>query len=50
MGAVRTLARYAEDGTCTRYVQYVGPWGQAALRLRYVPHGGPGAWALGGQG
>ena len=24
----------AEAGTRTQYVQYVGPWGQAALRLR----------------
>ena len=29
-----------EAGTCTPYVQYVGPWGQAALRLRYVPNAG----------
>ena len=27
-------------GTRTQYVQYVGPWGQAALRLRYVPNAG----------
>ena len=25
-----------EAGTRTQYVLYVGPWGQAALRLRYV--------------
>ena len=30
----------AEAGTRTPYVQYVGPWGQAALRLRYVPNAG----------
>ena len=24
----------------TQYVLYVGPWGQAALRLRYVPSAG----------
>ena len=29
-----------EAGTRTPYVQYVGPWGQAALRLRYVPNAG----------
>ena len=45
----------AEAGTRTQYVQYVGPWGQAALRLWYVqathtslsrtaPYGGPGAY------
>ena len=33
-----------EAGTRTQYVQYVGPWGQAALRLRYVANGGPGAY------
>ena len=27
-------------GTRTQYVQYVGPWEQAALRLRYVPNAG----------
>ena len=44
-----------EAGTRTQYVQCVGPWGQAALRLRhvysaggwyaqpYVPYGGRGA-------
>ena len=31
-----------EAGTCTPYVQYVGPWGQAALRVRYVPNAGGG--------
>ena len=34
-----------EAGTRTQYVLYVGPWGQAALRLRYVPNGGPGAYS-----
>ena len=29
-----------EAGTRTQYVQYVVPWGQAALRLRYVPNAG----------
>ena len=29
-----------EAGTRTQYVLYVGPWGQAALRLRYVPNAG----------
>jgi hypothetical protein len=27
-------------GTRTQYVQYAGPWEQAALRLRYVPSAG----------
>ena len=27
-------------GTRTQYVQYAGPWRQAALRLRYVPNAG----------
>ena len=27
-------------GTRTQHVQYVGPWGQAALCLRYVPNAG----------
>ena len=35
-GAYRT----AEAGTRNQYVQYVGPWAQAALRLRYVPNAG----------
>ena len=30
----------AEAGTRTQCVQCVGPWGQAALRLRYVPNAG----------
>jgi hypothetical protein len=29
-----------EAGTRTQYVQYAGPWGQAALRPRYVPNAG----------
>ena len=29
-----------EAGTRTQYVLYVGPWGQAALRLRYVHNAG----------
>ena len=41
--AVRGTYATPEAGTRTRYVQYAGPWGQAALGLRYVPHGGPGA-------
>ena len=39
--AVRTVrGTYgtAEAGTRTQYVQYVAPWGQAALRVRYVHH------------
>ena len=52
-GAYRT----AEAGTRTQYVQYVGPCGQAALRIRYaytareadtrslhVPYGGARAY------
>ena len=35
-GAYRT----AEAGTRNQYVQYVGPWAQAALRVRYVPNAG----------
>jgi hypothetical protein len=27
-------------GTRTQYEQYAGPWGQAALRHRYVPNAG----------
>ena len=38
---VRGTYRTAEAGTRTPYVQYAGPWGQAALRaLRYVPNAG----------
>ena len=33
-----------EAGTRTQYVLYVGPWGQAALRLRYV-HNAAGWYA-----
>ena len=29
-----------EAGTRTQYVLYVGPWGEAALRLRYVHNAG----------
>jgi hypothetical protein len=29
-----------EAGTRTPYVQYVGPWGQAALCARHVPNAG----------
>ena len=29
-----------EAGTRTQYVLYVGPWGQAALRFRYVHNAG----------
>ena len=29
-----------EAGTRTPYVQYVGPWGRAALCVRYVPNAG----------
>ena len=35
-GAYRT----AEAGTRNQYVQYVGPWAQAALRLLYVHNAG----------
>jgi hypothetical protein len=37
---VRGTYRTPEAGTRTPYVQYVGPWGQAALRLRYVHYAG----------
>ena len=39
-GTRTPCARYGtrEAGTRTQYVQHVGPWGQAALRLRYVPY------------
>ena len=39
---VRGTCGTAEAGTRTQYVQYAGPWGQAALRLRYVPNAGGG--------
>ena len=29
-----------ETGTRAPYVQYAGPWGQAALSVRYVPDAG----------
>ena len=35
---VRGTYGTAEAGTRTQYVQYAGPWGQAALRLRYAPN------------
>ena len=35
---VRGTYQMPETGTRTHYVPYVGPWGQAALRLRYVPN------------
>ena len=31
-----------EEDARTQYVQYAGPWGQVALRLRYVQHAGGG--------
>ena len=37
---VRGTYGKVEAGTRTQYVQYVGPWRQAALRLRYVPNAG----------
>ena len=37
---VRGTYSTAEAGTRTPYVQYAGPWGQAALRLRYVHNAG----------
>ena len=37
---VRGTYRTPEAGTRTQYVLYVGPWGQAALRLRYVHNAG----------
>ena len=40
VATVRSAYGTAEAGTRTPYVQYVGPWGQAALRLRYLPNAG----------
>ena len=40
--------RTPEAGTRRQYVRYVGPWGLAALRLRYVPNAG-GWHALGAR-
>ena len=37
---VRGTYSTPEAGTRTQYVLYVGPWGQAALRLRYVHNAG----------
>ena len=39
-GAARSKYGTPVAGTRTQYVQYAGPWGQAALRLRYVPNAG----------
>ena len=39
---VRGTYRTVEAGTRTQYVQYVGPWEQAALRVRCVPNAGGG--------
>ena len=40
VATVRGAYGTAEAGARTPYVQYGGPWGQAALRLRYVPDAG----------
>ena len=40
VATVRGTYPTPEAGTRTQYVLYVGPWGQAALRLRYVPNAG----------
>jgi hypothetical protein len=40
VATVRGTYPTPEAGTRTPYVQYVGPWGQAALRVRYVPNAG----------
>ena len=40
VATVRCTYPTPEAGTCTQYVLYVGAWGQAALRLRYVPNAG----------
>ena len=37
---VRGTYGTAEAGTRTQHVQYAGPWGQAAPRVRYVPNAG----------
>ena len=39
VATVRCTYPTPKAGTRTQYV-YVGPWGQAALRLRYVPNAG----------
>ena len=38
-------ARTPWAGTRSQYVQYVRPWGSAALRSLYAPYGGPGPYA-----
>ena len=40
VATVRGTYPTPEAGTRTQYVLYVGPWGQAALRLRYVHNAG----------
>ena len=40
VATVRGTYGTAEAGTRTQYVQYVAPWGQAALRVRYVQNAG----------
>ena len=40
VATVRGAYGTAEAGTRAQYVQYAGPWVQAALRLRYVPDAG----------
>ena len=40
VATVRGTYPTPEAGTRTPYVQYVGPWGQAALCVRYVPNAG----------
>ena len=37
---VRGTYGTAEAGTRTQYAQYAGAWGQATLRLWYVPNAG----------
>ena len=37
---VRCTYQTPKAGTRTQYVLYVGPWGQAALCVRYVPNAG----------
>ena len=47
-GCATVRGTYGTPVATTRspYVQYVGPWGPATLRLRHVPNGGAGAYAL----
>ena len=40
VATVRGTYATPEAGTRTPYVQYVGPWGRAALCVRYVPNAG----------